>query len=384
MKIGRNASCPCGSGKKYKRCCLGTPAPKRLAEVVQAAFTEKQNQEAERIRKYGHVRPPIVTQFAGQTVVAVGSRVLLHPKWKTFHDFLFTYIGAVFEKDWFTTELAKPLQERHPLMQWYDAWFKFWEAHRADVSTGEINKIDGPPAQISALLSFAYDLYTLEHHALLPERLVDRLQHKDQFQGARYEAYVGAAFVRAGFTMSLEDESDPTTTHCEFSATHRQTGKQYSVEAKSRHRPGYLGQAGKPQPLEEIEGDVTRLLVNALRKEAQHDRIVFIDINVPPSQFLLLESDWFKKIASQVVRLEENPQTTDLPPAIVFLTNFPYHFMENGAPLQGSAAVFTGFKTPEFHLLSGGNAAVVAAKFNEILALHDSVLRHTHVPHELK
>jgi len=23
MKIGRNASCPCGSGKKYKKCCLG-------------------------------------------------------------------------------------------------------------------------------------------------------------------------------------------------------------------------------------------------------------------------------------------------------------------------------------------------------------------------
>jgi len=23
MKIGRNAPCPCGSGKKYKKCCLG-------------------------------------------------------------------------------------------------------------------------------------------------------------------------------------------------------------------------------------------------------------------------------------------------------------------------------------------------------------------------
>ena len=23
MKIGRNAPCPCGSGKKYKQCCLG-------------------------------------------------------------------------------------------------------------------------------------------------------------------------------------------------------------------------------------------------------------------------------------------------------------------------------------------------------------------------
>jgi hypothetical protein len=26
-KIGRNEPCPCGSGKKYKRCCLDNPAP---------------------------------------------------------------------------------------------------------------------------------------------------------------------------------------------------------------------------------------------------------------------------------------------------------------------------------------------------------------------
>ena len=25
MKIGRNQPCPCGSGKKYKKCCLNKP-----------------------------------------------------------------------------------------------------------------------------------------------------------------------------------------------------------------------------------------------------------------------------------------------------------------------------------------------------------------------
>ena len=24
-KVGRNDPCPCGSGKKYKKCCLGSP-----------------------------------------------------------------------------------------------------------------------------------------------------------------------------------------------------------------------------------------------------------------------------------------------------------------------------------------------------------------------
>ncbi len=38
-KIGRNAPCPCGSGKKYKRCCLplkqsATPPPQPETEVI--------------------------------------------------------------------------------------------------------------------------------------------------------------------------------------------------------------------------------------------------------------------------------------------------------------------------------------------------------------
>ena len=70
-----------------------------------------------------------------------------------------------------------------------------------------------------AYTALAYDLYTLDHQALLQTKLVKRLKVKEQFQGARYEIYVSAAFVRAGFEMNLEDENDSTTTHCEFTAT---------------------------------------------------------------------------------------------------------------------------------------------------------------------
>ena len=34
MKIGRNDSCPCGSGKKYKKCCIG----KSESEIKEATF----------------------------------------------------------------------------------------------------------------------------------------------------------------------------------------------------------------------------------------------------------------------------------------------------------------------------------------------------------
>ncbi len=38
MKIGRNAPCPCGSGKKYKKCCLNKGKEQYLAEAIMYSF----------------------------------------------------------------------------------------------------------------------------------------------------------------------------------------------------------------------------------------------------------------------------------------------------------------------------------------------------------
>jgi len=35
IAIGRNAPCPCGSGKKYKHCCLGKEPPPRISAVME-------------------------------------------------------------------------------------------------------------------------------------------------------------------------------------------------------------------------------------------------------------------------------------------------------------------------------------------------------------
>lgn len=37
-KIGRNAPCPCGSGKKYKKCCLPGQVEKRYSSVRKQRF----------------------------------------------------------------------------------------------------------------------------------------------------------------------------------------------------------------------------------------------------------------------------------------------------------------------------------------------------------
>jgi hypothetical protein len=54
------------------------------------------------------------------------------------------------------------------------------------------------------------------------------------------------------------------------------------MEAKSRHRARFLGQAGKHHPVEENEVDVYRLLQRAPARKAIHERVLFIDVNVPP------------------------------------------------------------------------------------------------------
>lgn len=47
LKIKRNDKCPCGSGKKYKKCCLLDPA--KNAEITRAASTAKSYEEISQI-----------------------------------------------------------------------------------------------------------------------------------------------------------------------------------------------------------------------------------------------------------------------------------------------------------------------------------------------
>ncbi len=48
-QVGRNERCPCGSGRKYKQCCLGKDEEK--ARKARAKQAEKAAKEAEKARK---------------------------------------------------------------------------------------------------------------------------------------------------------------------------------------------------------------------------------------------------------------------------------------------------------------------------------------------
>jgi len=232
-EMKRNDPCHCGSGLKFKKCHgkpqnREEPIPLPLRQVpweeVPDEVRKKLFREQIREATQGHVRPQISLDFHGYKMVAVGNRIHYSKSWKTFHGFLFDYIRTTLTSEWGNAELKKPFEERHQILQWYDSVCAFQKKHLKKV--GEVHSAVCTGI-VGSYLALAYDLYILRHHSLLQNRLINRLRDKRQFQGARYEIYVTASFVKAGFEIEFEDESDKLSTHCEFVATHRKTAGKY-------------------------------------------------------------------------------------------------------------------------------------------------------------
>lgn len=263
-------------------------------------------------------------------------------------------------------------------MQWYHDvcdWQRKLEHTRDEngifggVSTGSVK----------AYNSIAYDLYTLEHLSLLEPSMLRRLKHSDQFQGMRYELYVIATLLRAGFEVELEDERDGSRTHCELAATHKVSGRTFSVEAKARGRPGMLGKQGEGQAPEDIRANIYGLLQRALLKEADHDLIVFLDVNMPPDDQDLFEKEWFQECVHALRKLEENQSDTDpYPPAFIILTNYPYHYVGNDGIDPGQTSFLTAINRPEF--TKAVNVEKCQQMHPEIGQLWFSVLNHSKIP----
>lgn len=168
------------------------------------------------------------------------------------------YVRDVMGREWWTTESAKKGYERHPILQWHD---RFVEASKTATPEegGIVSAV--PDGLMMALVLLAYDLYVLRDHGKLQEEVVERLRHRDQFYGARYELFVAATFIRAGFDFAYEDESDTKVKHAEFVAKHRESGLTIAVEAKARRRVMKV-----PFDVASIRAGVRELLVNAAEK----------------------------------------------------------------------------------------------------------------------
>ena len=61
-KPGRNEPCPCGSGKKFKKCCLQAPEPSTGSTFIYTDLDELSNQVPELIRQEKYSKAKEVCQ----------------------------------------------------------------------------------------------------------------------------------------------------------------------------------------------------------------------------------------------------------------------------------------------------------------------------------
>ena len=349
---GRNDPCPCGSGKKFKK-CHGDPkrdrSPRPLPPEVQRALAGQQARMRRHEAEFGRIREIVSTDFAGRKIVAVGRRLYWSEKWKTVPDFLSHYMKTKVPEAWYKAELEQPLERRHPIAQWYWRYCEFQSRHQDRGPDGLFH--GEPDAPSMAYLVLAHELYVLEDNMVLQEKLISRLLRPDHFQSARYEISVAAAMIRAGFTLEMEDEDDPRTTHPEFVATHTRTGIRVAVEAKSRRRGGVLGQPGELNIKDNLANDVRRLFRDALRKANDRPLFVFVDANLPPAAAADMAPRWqvqfSRMVAEEATRIDETGAIGLHAHNLLLVSNVGYHYGEPGeVPPDG--LFYCHWPQPEF------------------------------------
>ncbi len=338
MKTGRNEKCPCGSQKKFKHCCL----PKRQAipeHVIQHARQEfKKHNLKQKIRdqRFGKVRPIIHADFQGHKFIAVGNQLHASKSWKTMTDFLYDYLKIAFGKEWWLEEAKKAEEERHSTLRWARAMYEHQEKNRQQDQGSEIYSIQ-PNGPMQAYLTLAYDLYVLKDNQKLQDKLLKRLRHNDQFIGARYELYVAATFVRAGYDVVFEDESDGNTKHPEFIATHKTTGQVFAVEAKKRRRT----KNPTPEELntENVKLGVVSLIRKALAKNNGQNFIVFVDLGLPTVEGNIFEKPWTKQLLESPTEAGARDSDGKDNFNLLVFTNYPVEPINEKFPAHSYVAV---------------------------------------------
>ena len=390
MKIRRNALCLCDSGRKYKHCC-GAPSSAATSqlpsiyasglppELIAKIMETKAKLDRRQAWPYTHGEiPPPATHLSedGIRFTSAGGRIYRSQTDITWHGFLYDHLQDILGSEWFAGEAYKPHGERHILVQWYE-----YVCEREMGDDYQFNR-GTPETEIGATLAFrsvAYDLWCMAQACNISEPLLERLRHPDQFEGARYELWVAACFFRAGFSIEFEDETDRRKRHCEFVATDKRTGTKYSVEAKRRHRSLEHKQAFHDGRY--IKLDISKMIADALSKNADHERIIFLDVNMPPNEGSIVDAPWIKEFKASKELLERQPHfrhRVDLN-AFLMATNHPYHYVASTKPDPRQHFLATSFNQPELYK----NGALIEKEHPVILRLVLSINQHFAIPEDL-
>jgi hypothetical protein len=352
MKVGRNDLCPCGSGKKFKKCHLAVPPglwippsarpipkpPRPLPDHIRQEFEQGRFKEQQRVNAFGNIRPIIHFKHPNGThFVGVRNRFYHSDKWQFFTDFLLEYGFERFGKEWLEKQQRADLVNQHPMF--------VWRRQAYDFMNSQPRRVDGtfaatPNGPLAACNSFYYDLYTVDDNSILDESLLERLRNPDQFQGALHEVFVAATCLRAGFSIVPENERNPTGKHVEFIAIHNATQQHVLVEAKSRHRAGVLAMSGQRNDNPDIR--FGSLINAAIAKDPTNPLAILVDTNLPMSRakpfYRPVSTDpivMSKAMTALVQKIRANYGGVD-PYNLLVFSNHPQHYSDDHSMAQGS------------------------------------------------
>lgn len=380
----RNAPCPCDSGKRYMHCCGSLPAaaepvaiedsglPPALIEGAMKAFAQMRRRR-EWPQRFGATPPSVHHLWQGKRIVSAGNTLYQLDPNESWYGFLYGLLIEQLGGEWIDAENAKPYGRRHILARWY---FDIYLRERDE--QGNFTRFD-PDHDVGATLAFrsvAYDVFCMMQAMNLPEKLIARLKHPDQFEGARYELWVAATLARAGFSIEFADEDDRSSRHGEGIATHHESGKKYWIEAKRKHRPffDYL-QAMIDKVMLKVDA---KLVAAAMQKPADDERLIFIDVNRPPWDRSDIDAPWIPAFRKSLSQLEQQTRFQDAPElnAFVIVTNHPYHFLSNVRPDPRQHFFSTAFNKP------GLKWASFEADHPDVHALMRSITDHFAIPED--
>jgi hypothetical protein len=341
MKVGRNDPCPCGSGKKYKKCCLDKDTQPVPPEVIE--YFQKNRAKQEYLKQAGiHVNyvKPII--FKDKKVWALGDRIYPNCKQnETFHTFLIQILKKTLGYNWLQTQSKLATAERHfisicleKLGEWIKCNEKTAEHVKKDVWRAK------PDGYSKSLLLLAFDICSLIHKQALPPSLLERLKSHDHYQGARYEIAIAAIFARLDCDIQFTDEESKNK-RCEFIATHRETGASLAVEAKSKRRSGVLHQTGPLSSKEKLlSARMIRRLFNKALEQNPKDVpfAIFIDVNSPITPNIPMNDKlWVKDVKRLVDKKINGTKLPKYPLSAAFFTNFSYHYQTKNEAERGEA-----------------------------------------------
>ena len=314
-KINKKSPCPCGSGKRYEKCCRRKILAVNKAKEI---FRQRDENRQRFVEQFGHIRVPQFLEMPDGAVTAIGSSLYkqTRPGDYTFlhavHDHALLFFGETYLEE----QEKKPLHLRHPALQWMYAYVE--QTQRNEVTQSGAG---------AAWYRFAYDLYTIRDNANLEEIIKGRLLNVDRFQGVRHELWTAALFIAANFEIGFENEVDSSRKYPEFIAIDRESAAKIAVEAKSRHRRGVKGFSGGSRNPPGDKVDVRGLVVDAYQKESGLPLYVVVDVNLPPQT---QEGDlerWLLELDSMMNDLAAEGYADPCPANAIFFHNDPSHYL---------------------------------------------------------